>query len=690
MDDGLYLRNTWVAEVDCGLTFRGNDLTKPDQRTASYSSTFSLPDTLAMRDLLAGGEQLDAGGTDRYQQLPAYLIENGEVIFRGAAVLTGFQGGWKLYLVDAVASFFDAIKDKSLSDLNLSRYDHTWDLAHRTGFAGASEGVVYPLIDYGGNEPGSVPYDTMTPALYVKTLFGEIVSQAGYTLAGDWLTDKRFVRMALPFVGDLPKNRTEEYQLDRLVRATTDTNGVYRLRSGRSRAEAPGSMVDSILPLNVTNRPGYQQSRKANYRADRYVYIASEDDRIRVQASITFEGYVAYGAPEFRLQAQRNGVTVEEAYWSEAGPLYFEGVSKSLNLDVYVYCKKGDELRVKIDGNSRTKISNYDIRFPISADLVWASYMPATELVEGQTWQTALNMPDLKQLDLLLGVAKLLCGTYQVDDIRRTVEFVPLQRVYDQRAAALDWSDRIEEFTEPTMETRLDGYGQRNYLYWKESSEKTDKRDKISKLGTGDGVILCDAPSYPAEAELFTLPFAAAGTSPVSIAGYGPPPLIRTRTLTPGNALTAASVQTQDAAPCLILMEPDKPITVKTKKLNEIGEIELKDVTLTGCWWGARPAGLVTADNDFTLSFPSLPQSGESGLIADYFGPLSSVLTLPALLKVSVCPDALDIATIDLSLPIRLQRVRSGSLDIQNFYGYLNELSPYRPGVPCTATLIKL
>ena len=83
MIDGLYLNNVWTCDVSCVLTFQGFDLTKPDARTASYSNEFQLPDSLTVRDLLQGAEQLDAGGEDPYRHLPATLIDEGEVVFSG-------------------------------------------------------------------------------------------------------------------------------------------------------------------------------------------------------------------------------------------------------------------------------------------------------------------------------------------------------------------------------------------------------------------------------------------------------------------------------------------------------------------------------------------------------------------------------------------------------------------------------
>ncbi|MDB5242005.1 MAG: hypothetical protein JWP57_2630 [Spirosoma sp.] len=129
MNDGLYLDGVWVAEADISLNLQLNDLTKPYTIQASYSNSFSIPESLTVRDLTQNAEQIDAGGQHPYKLFRARLIEAREGIFLGHARLTVFKGGWTVILVQTTKSLFEALSQKSLRDMDLARYDHKWNIA---------------------------------------------------------------------------------------------------------------------------------------------------------------------------------------------------------------------------------------------------------------------------------------------------------------------------------------------------------------------------------------------------------------------------------------------------------------------------------------------------------------------------------------------------------------------------------
>ncbi|QDK79561.1 hypothetical protein EXU85_13490 [Spirosoma sp. KCTC 42546] len=97
-----------------------------------------------------------------------------------------------------------------------------------------------------------------------------------------------------------------------------------------------------------------------------------------------------------------------------------------------------------------------------------------------------------------------------------------------------------------------------------------------------------------------------------------------------------------------------------------------------------------TDDKAFSLAFTDLSGQMEESLIARYFTATKRILRRPRMLNASFYLLPSDIATLDLSVPIRLKGVRLGSLDINDNLFYLNNLGPYRSGMVCNATLITL
>ena len=409
--------------------------------------------------------------------------------------------------------------------------------------------------------------------------------------------------------------------------------------------------------------------------------------RVIVQAQVTFTGVDLLGAADIRLTLERNGVPVDDAYYSEGPPLLSvpflnNPVPETLQLDTTVDCKKGDQLTIRLTGSQRTRFADYAYYFSQKVGDMWAAFTPDSAIHLGDLWPVAPNPPtDISQTDMVLTVAKMLCGTFTVNEQRRTVGFTPFDLVVDNISSAVDWSAAVSEEPEPEHTPRLEPYGLNNLCKWKQADEKPN-------VGYGDGIIKSPLLASPKETELFELPFMACIDSETLLGGYGNPILIKTRTVKGyGDNQT---VDSNDAAPRLVLIEPTKVVTVQTEVFDTETDTRKVPVTLTACWWGKRPAGVKTADNGFSLAFSALPGQGEQALIPRYFTALERVLRRPRMLTLSVYLSPADVSTLDLSRPVRLKQVRLGSFNISDNWFYINKLGPYRSGMPTTATLIAL
>ena len=674
--DGLYISGVWICDAEFTLTFQGNDLTRPDERTASYSNTFTLPDSLTVRDLLENAEQIDSGGAAPYRQLPAKVIDEGEVIFSGVIEFVSFSAGWKVNLYDSFVNFFDALKDKKLQDLDLGSLDHEWTLKNITALAGSSEGVVYPLIDYGGIEAGTVPYDTLTPAVYVKTIFGQICKETDFKPVGNWLNDELFTRLALPFVGADPKSHDSDWIKENSARVAASADKPIQLRSGKP--------IDMLLPLTTdgdTSGLTFNGDNKP-YKNDRYVYVCKQNMHVKVVASVKHSGIIINGAPEVRLIVERNGKGIGEGgYFSKGGMHDYILSPETLSVEETVDCVAGDELAIRLTGSSRTKISNYNILFTISPSDMYAGFEPDASIRLGDLWPVAPNLPDLSCKDLVLSLAKMMCGTFVVDNFRRTIRLSSLDDTVKQLPQARDWSECVSEDEEPQLTPGLEPYGQYNACKWAESDEKKTK-------GFGDGSISSASLTSPNSVDLFELPFQACVQSGNDIAGYGKPVYIKTREIT--GTKDNQTIRKLDAKPRLILVEPTKTVSVSTKVINVDGLIEEVPVTLNGCWFAIRPAFVRMNENNYSLAFAPVPEQSEQPLIDRYFKALKRILRRPRTLEISMYLQPSDVASLDLSIPIRLQAVRAGSLDLNDNYFYLNRVNSYRSGRTCKATLIAL
>ncbi|GAB3726636.1 hypothetical protein [Spirosoma lituiforme] len=676
MQDGLYLHNTWVAQVEVAITKQANDLSNPTAINSNYANLFTLPDTSAIRSLLQNAEQVDAGGRDPYRLIPAKLIDEGEVIFSGNAALLSFQGGWKVSLTAALKGLFEQLADLKLANLDLSRYDHPWTIPTIISLAGKSEGVIYPAIDYGSVDNGVFAQDTLTPAIYAKSVINTMLNQFSYRAVGDWQKDMLYNRLIIPFVEDEPVAHDLDWQQARMARVTV--TGV--------RILGPKGSIDTILEFNRDAEPlaGWVDGAQNNFKAESFRYVCDVAMRLHVTASHTSSLKVDFGAVETILAIEKNGQHVAEERVAHGGPwgaFTFPGANLFINLDEHIDCVAGDQIQIRFISRKQTTFAQFTRVGVISEESTWAFFQPDVAIKAGDTWLVSTNMPDLTCAELLKSVALMMSGTYEVNEVARTIELRTLDAVIANEANTQDLSHCIEESTEPENAVTISPYGQRNLLKWKQQDDKT-------LIGWGDGVITCGAQNIPLEATLFELPFSAVISSSVSLAGYGSPPFIKTRVISGSGA--NVQVSRQAAPPCLLLAEPTRTVMVTVNVVNDDLSVSKTPIPLTGCWWHARPEGVVTVANAFGLGFdrPLSVYTREQTMSQRYFNALRRMLRRPRQLTPSVYLRPVDFATLDLYAPVRLRAVRAGSLDLNDNFYYLSKVPNYISGRTCTMVLV--
>ncbi|GAB3643935.1 hypothetical protein [Spirosoma arcticum] len=676
MIDGLYLFGQWVAEVSVICNKQANDLSSPATLNLNYTNLFTLPDTTLIRSLLQNAEQVDSGGRDPYRRIPATLIEEGEVIFSGSVSLETFQAGWKVSFAGSGRSLIDQLAALKLSDLDLSQYDHPWTLDSVALFVGNTDGILYPLIDNGSIDGGVFAQDTISPAIYASSLIRQMLKQFGYRPVGAWLTDALLKRIFLPFTGDRPRGHDQDWVTDRQARVAVPNN----LDPIVLKDKSP---INILLPFTVDNQPldGFVDGRINNYKADRAVYVCDTAIRLKVQSSVNFIYIVRIGAANVRLIVEKNGQNVGEAYHTKGGYADKLDFGETLTVDVTIDCRPGDEIRIRLTGGSRTKISDYAYYFSRTLGDLWVSFEPDASVYQGDAWPVATNLPDMTCADLLKTVALMCSATLDIDETRKTVELKTLDGIIADEANATDLSHAVEENTEPEFAAAISPYGQKNALKWRTQEDKT-------LIGYGDGVIGCDAQNLPPETTLFELPFAAVIDSTVNVPGYGLPVLVQTRTVTGSGANIQVSYKA--SPPVLLLAEPSVPVKVIVNKVTPELTTVPTAIELTPCWWHKRADLIALPDNSFSLAFDPPPgsDSREQTLIQRYFSGIKRVLRRPRQLTVSVYLRPAEFAALNLYAPVRLRGVRAGSLDINDNYFYLNKVSNYRAAVPCSLVLI--
>ena len=214
-------------EESISLNFNIADITDISSKNSSYSKTIKLPDT--GRNRKAFSEIFNVEATSPYwstrpfnpnKKVACIILGDTLEIFRGNLQLTNisydFDGNRHSYDVVVYSdndSLFKVIGEQYLSDLDLSRFDHTYTIENiekswglNGGNGDYTDGYFYPLIDYGfplyypdDSQTNPISIDKLYTGFYVKTIFDQIITEAGFSYTSEFLNNYRFVNLITPF-----------------------------------------------------------------------------------------------------------------------------------------------------------------------------------------------------------------------------------------------------------------------------------------------------------------------------------------------------------------------------------------------------------------------------------------------------------------------------------------------------------
>jgi len=175
------------------------DLFNFNRRASDYSRTFSVPYTYHNRELLSMESNVKASNTFISCSV---LIGNINLIPNGNInVLTWNSQAIEIVIYFENFSLFNSIPNESIRNLDLSAYDYDFDKTTIAGKVSDTSGVVYAKhLGFNQQEVLEIPFGNRKQLIdnidikacgfffYAKTLFQEIVEQAGFVYDGSGLS----------------------------------------------------------------------------------------------------------------------------------------------------------------------------------------------------------------------------------------------------------------------------------------------------------------------------------------------------------------------------------------------------------------------------------------------------------------------------------------------------------------------
>ena len=622
-------------------TYAVNEIGSIETRQGGFSNNFTIPLTNKNKLILGFPDDINTASRNAYEKIDATLYDN--------AVPVAF-GYLRYQIVDALnlqASFFsdnsnwfNLLKDKLLTDLDLSDLDHQWAASvMKTAIdADKTSGYTYPLIDYGefsaiAHAGGIIEVDEtqMFPATFVSTLLQQVYFDIGWKADGDVLDSAIYKRMIIPFSAANMRHTTQWVTDETISDATVidQTTDVLTLWT-------------SIVFDSGTN---FTMTQKSTYT----IAVSLIASLSGIGGTLALE-LVDSGGDRIKYTRFDSWITTETKTI----------VAEDVELDV------GDVfyLRVAPDPGKTAEI------YTGSTIVI----TPGLEVERQNEIQMSALQPNIKQVDFLKYLAFLFGAVLQANPLSKTVTWSYFRDI--KKNTSVDWSDKIDlsKSRDVNFTELLDNYAQVSILNYSEDSNDPDlvNYENNNEKRFGEGQFDINNSHLEGRDTIFETPFTPM-TNKDSFNGDLYIPSIPWITagkrgkMLPKIALLSSNIlfsdYNADVTSLRILQPPVSPSSV---------------TSISFCWFAKQkyiPAVDAILDS---LVFDQVNLTDVIGdpckdrFLIDYEDILNSMRYLKAFVLLS----EVDISTLDFTLPVYLEKYKS--------YFYISKILNYQGSTQTT------
>lgn len=198
------------------LNFQVGDIRDVSTRKGAFSKTIVLEDTKNNHDLLNHyyDVNIEAGTFDINTITKCSVIQNGIPVMEDASLQLisvkktqtndAYEQSvtYEVLVKDSQSDFFTELGSNELTDLDFSDLNHTYDSTTIVASWSntVADGFKY-LLPYSGDN--FYPLKEMKPAIYAKTYFDRIFSNAGFSYDWSTLSAAYFDKLLIPYNGEL-------------------------------------------------------------------------------------------------------------------------------------------------------------------------------------------------------------------------------------------------------------------------------------------------------------------------------------------------------------------------------------------------------------------------------------------------------------------------------------------------------
>lgn len=490
-------------EVDLGeavvaLTKQADSFLNPESVQADYSNTIQLPDTQKNRAILGFADEVGSETDVPYKVLDAQLYKDGvEVVPYGKGEMQ--NGSFEMDIYSGNRNFFDVLGDKSIQELDLSAFNHSWAYANIVANSANNiwqQGFVYDLYDRGKNlSLSAVDCFYLYPSVFARAIWEQIFMDAGFTYTE--FSNPMFDKFLIP-VAEL-YTFPDNYRKAREFRVTSNAPDVHREK-----------LATEKVKFNFI-RDGFGVDSNGGYQLNNWQYVVDTPRVMTFSTGVKVRINSSSGGVEAILTIRVNGGVIAETKFDNTDVI--DPLDPNSNLSRFMTIetgpttlKAGDVVEVFVRLKEATDFAVADPDFWVyhMADGADRPFFSGTVLPDfPKLGEVELNkwLPDISQKDFVLSMHSLFGMSFQTELYQDSIQISQFHKVVDNIPQAIDMSARVHAPEQVRPLFKFGDFAQKNHVLWKPDETVID--------GFNNGFILVNNGTLPTEKDLIKLPFAA-------------------------------------------------------------------------------------------------------------------------------------------------------------------------------------
>jgi hypothetical protein len=640
MASELYIEDKLVdlpTDADISIEYAIAKIGEIEKRSGVRSAEFTIPKTAKNKAIFENPDDVNNIGTKPYRRLKARYYSNGIDQQISFATLKESAQGYNVNIYGGNSDFFAALKDGKLTDIDFSAYDYYHTL---TNYVATRTDLDVPRsIALNVEQPSAITLGNIAyqpPSVSIEFLLEQMAASQGYNLNNETKLKYGYPNqlMVLP----LCKEWLRDFNGDK-----------YNCEFYGDTLAFPGiSSVNVILLTDkISGNDIYFSSAAVASWNGGAIYL---NDIINVDYEIEVTITVTNNSSSINLIVHSIGINdiipagdlvigVNTFTYSGSSTL-----TQSISLENVIYFEILSASSLYNAATASIKITNTKVIQPTAVGQTVGGYLSRQF--------TTVNslLPDTKQSELLATYLKLTCSLIQVDEVNKVVNIIPFEKLNDNIANSLDWSNKLDLTDTPQITFAVDGYAQRNLCTW----QYDERIDPNQNATFANGVITLDDQNLDDEQDLIEIDFSAS-----------------TQALTGGLVVADLQIFNYDG-------------TFKDEIDQRILFAKFNDVAFT------YTDGTSNSAQTTDILLTHFQKSGEinlgfdDNLIPTFYQAFIDVLDKAKIVTCLLRLNASDINQLDLTIPVYIEYFNS--------YFYVSKISGYNPNrnVSTLVELVKL